>query len=88
MRKIKVLSQRLIWQCNQCDDIIVSHSHRRHEMNFCKCGKTGVDLEEGLIRVSCDDNIIILSNKMYHKKSQRWYEVKKNIHYVYPWDEE
>ena len=38
-------SIRLIWQCEDCSDVVVSYSHLRHEMNFCDCGNSAVDLE-------------------------------------------
>jgi len=37
---------RLIWQCEYCKDVVVSYSNLRHDMNFCECGKSAVDLEE------------------------------------------
>jgi len=37
---------RLKWQCNKCKDIVTSYSSSRHDMNFCKCGESAVDLEE------------------------------------------
>ena len=39
-------SIRLIWECKDCKDVVISYSHLRHEMNICECGKSGVDLEE------------------------------------------
>lgn len=42
----------LKWKCRECGDIKVSNSNRTHQMDFCKCNKTGVDLEEGYMRVS------------------------------------
>jgi hypothetical protein len=36
----------LKWQCEKCEDIIVSHSNKRHQMDYCKCGKSYVDLEK------------------------------------------
>tara|TARA_R110002020_G_scaffold303221_1_gene518584 strand:+ start:250 stop:450 length:201 start_codon:yes stop_codon:yes gene_type:complete len=39
--------KRIIWQCTHCDDVVISYSHLRHEMNWCDCGKTAMDLEEG-----------------------------------------
>ena len=36
----------LKWQCPLCKDIVISNSFRHHQMNFCKCGKSGVDFEE------------------------------------------
>lgn len=37
---------RLIWQCEICQDVVVSYSHLRHDMNVCHCGESGIDLEE------------------------------------------
>lgn len=41
---------RWIWRCVSCDDVVVSYSHIRHNMNTCECGKTSVDLEEHYCR--------------------------------------
>jgi len=37
---------RLIWQCGFCEDIVVSYSSLRWDMNYCECEKSAVDLEE------------------------------------------
>jgi len=37
---------KLTWKCAECGDVVTSYSNRRHDMNFCKCGLSGVDLEE------------------------------------------
>jgi len=37
---------RLIWQCECCKDVVISYSHIRHDMNYCECGKSAVDLED------------------------------------------
>ncbi|MEA2015457.1 MAG: hypothetical protein U9O59_01860 [Actinomycetota bacterium] len=37
---------KLTWQCELCGDIVVSYSNKRHDMNYCKCGESAVDLEE------------------------------------------
>lgn len=37
---------RLIWKCTKCEDVQVSYSDLRHNMNMCECGESGVDLEE------------------------------------------
>ena len=42
---------RMIWQCNKCEDIVVSYSHRRHEMNECECKISAVDLENEYCRI-------------------------------------
>ena len=41
----------LTWQCEICKDEIISYSNKRHDMNFCKCGKSAVDLEHYYMRV-------------------------------------
>lgn len=34
---------RLIWKCELCEDIVISYSHIRHDMNTCEYGKdTGI----------------------------------------------
>ena len=37
---------KLTWKCVKCNDIVISYSDVRHNINFCKCGESGVDLEE------------------------------------------
>lgn len=37
---------RLIWECGSCNDVVISYSTFRHDMNYCKCGKSAVDLED------------------------------------------
>ena len=37
---------RLIWKCISCGDIVVSHSNLIHTMDYCECGKSGIDLDE------------------------------------------
>lgn len=36
----------LTWKCGICNSVQKSYSHKRWEMDMCKCGKSGVDLEE------------------------------------------
>ena len=40
----------LEWQCEICQDIQLSDSIRTHHMDYCKCGESAVDLEEGYQR--------------------------------------
>ena len=40
----------LTWQCETCKDIQLSDSIRTHHMDYCKCGESGVGLEEGYQR--------------------------------------
>ena len=42
---------RLIWQCEECKDVVISYSNLRHDMNYCECGKSAVDLEEHYQRI-------------------------------------
>jgi len=41
---------RVIWKCGYCDDVLISYSHLRHDMNTCDCGKSALDLEEHYCR--------------------------------------
>ena len=40
----------LEWQCELCGDVQLSDSIRTHHMDYCKCGDSAVDLEEGYQR--------------------------------------
>lgn len=42
----------VLWECPDCKDRVVSNSHRRHELNNCKCGNNYVDLEEHYCRAT------------------------------------
>jgi hypothetical protein len=42
---------RWIWKCLVCEDILVSYTHRRHDINYCECGKSAVDLENKYCRL-------------------------------------
>ena len=46
------------WTCKKCKDIIISNSHRIHEMNTCKCGCSSLDLEEDYARILGDYQFI------------------------------
>jgi hypothetical protein len=35
-----------LWQCEICEDEFITDCKARHDMVWCKCGKTGVDAEE------------------------------------------
>ena len=50
MSKENTTRSRWVWRCGECKDIVVSYSHLRHDMNFCDCGKSSVDLEEHYCR--------------------------------------
>ncbi len=38
------------WVCKKCEDIKVSNTNRRHELNSCKCDSSYCDAEEGYTR--------------------------------------
>ena len=65
--KIK-LPVRLIWKCGLCNDVVISYSKNRHQMDFCECGKTAVDLEEYYQRNT--GKVEYVSSKMF--KDGRW----------------
>lgn len=60
---MKVGSVRMTWKCTKCNDICISHSGIRHEMNICKCGEAGVDLEEFYTRTFGKIDVISLEEK-------------------------
>lgn len=43
--KNKKNETRVTWKCTECGDVVISYSHKRHEMDTCKCGATSVDME-------------------------------------------
>jgi hypothetical protein len=46
------------WECVECGDKVTSYSYKRHDMNYCKCGKSYVDLEEWYARSSGTVNVL------------------------------
>mgnify|MGYP003649080604 CR=1 FL=1 len=46
-REMRVI---LEWQCEICKDIQLSDSIRTHHIDYCKCGESAVDLEDGCQR--------------------------------------
>lgn len=34
------------WRCTKCGDEVESDDEERHQMDWCKCGKTAIDLEK------------------------------------------
>ncbi len=49
---------KVFWKCNYCNDVVVSDSKKSHEMDYCKCGKSAMDLEEVYSRQMGDIKII------------------------------
>ena len=44
------VNMKVEWECTECGDVVVSDSKETHKMDFCKCGKSACDLEEGYMR--------------------------------------
>lgn len=65
-------SVRWIWQCGECKDIVISYSHLRHDMNYCDCSRSGVDLEQWYCRST--GPVKILSIKKY--VDDKWVKVE------------
>lgn len=42
---------KLKWTCKSCGDVVISDSEEHHKMDYCKCGKSGLNLEASLQRV-------------------------------------
>ena len=42
---------RIAWQCKECGWLTVSDSKLRHQMDYCRCEKTALDLEETYARM-------------------------------------
>ena len=55
------------WQCPHCGDIVISNSFRHHQMDFCKKGCSGCDLEEYMIRWSFKDKMPVILDKYDYK---------------------
>ncbi len=46
---------KLVWVCDSCNWVTISDSREHHKMDFCTCGKSGVDLESYSLRFSAKD---------------------------------
>jgi len=46
MGKNKSVHRKITWKCDMCESIQTSYSNKRWDMDVCKCGKSGYDLEE------------------------------------------
>lgn len=44
-------TRKFKWKCKECGSIQTSDPLQRHTMDYCKCGKTGVDAEEYYTRI-------------------------------------
>lgn len=41
---------KITWKCKKCEDVRESYSWKRWEMDICRCGESGIDLEEWYMR--------------------------------------
>ena len=41
---------KIVWACKKCHDKTTSDSSIRWSMDWCDCGESGIDLEEGYCR--------------------------------------
>ena len=64
---------RLIWKCRYCKDVVISYSHLNHDMNYCECGKSAIDLENGYMRGMGDTKLI--SKKQF--VNGKWKRIEK-----------
>lgn len=62
---------RLIWKCKKCNDVVVSYSFLSHDMNYCECGLSAVDLEPHYRRDLGE--VIDISIKL--KEEGKWVEL-------------
>jgi hypothetical protein len=58
----------LVWKCKDCEDIQLSDSIRKHHMDYCKCGESAVDLEDGYQR--CFGNIEDIKRTVFEDEEE------------------
>ena len=58
---------KMIWYCPKCNWVSVSDSEIHHCMEICKCGETGVDLEEYGQRTMGTEPIVPIFLAIYDK---------------------
>jgi len=49
---------KIKWRCKSCGQTLFSNTKESHKMDWCKCGKSGVDAEEFYIRICGDAELI------------------------------
>jgi len=42
---------KIAWVCDKCNWLVVSDSKEHHQMDYCKCMESAVDLEEYMCRM-------------------------------------
>jgi len=67
----------IIWKCALCNSIQISNSKLTHQMDFCKCDCTGLDLEDGYSRGSFKNSPedIIELKRIEHDDYYVWKEL-------------
>ena len=63
---MKYKSKIIEWECSHCKEILKSYSKEHHQMDTCKCKKSGIDLEEYGCRIIGDAKIL----KEYDKEGK------------------
>jgi len=53
-KKIKVIE----WLCPNCKTKAKSYSGEHHKLDWCKCTKSGIDLEEHYCRIIGDAKVL------------------------------
>ena len=48
----------ITWQCKLCNEVLVSRDDEHHQMDWCACGKSAVDLEKDYCRIVGDINMV------------------------------
>lgn len=50
--------RKVKWKCKECGHIGISDPFEHHKMDYCPCGKTGMDLETYSCRMMGDIEIV------------------------------
>lgn len=64
--------RKIIWQCDECKDIQISDCSKRHQMDWCDCGKSAIDAEEYYTR--CVGEVTYLKQIEYDPEEKIWKE--------------
>ena len=55
----------IVWQCPDCKDIIISNNWTTHNMDMCKCNKSGCDMEEHYVRWIGHDALTLKAKRYF-----------------------
>jgi uncharacterized phosphosugar-binding protein len=61
--------KKITWKCGVCDSIQESYSNRRWDMDVCKCGHSGMDLEEWYSREM--GGVIIIKEEILEENNEK-----------------